>query len=137
MTAQIFVSKPGAVHTPTLPISERLFSRWDHLSVVWDRQRCICDKPQAALTQTDHHSISVEACGASGADFSYVYKTTKRSQGKLVMGTGPNRIKKLGKRPKNEEPKKYDNPCDDPNSVLGCCRFSEQDLLVFHDRTQL
>nr|ODN81198.1 hypothetical protein L203_05704 [Cryptococcus depauperatus CBS 7841] len=80
---------------------------------------------------------SVEACGAPGADFSYVYKTTKQSQGKLVMETGPNRIKKLGKRPKNEEPKKYDNLCDDPNSVLGCCRLSEQDLPVFHDRTQL
>ncbi|AAW41701.1 hypothetical protein CNBB3560 [Cryptococcus deneoformans B-3501A] len=83
---------------------------------------------------------SIAACGAPNAEFSYVYKpakSPKASKSKASFGTGR---KKLGKGSKNrldsqEGVKKYDNPCDDPDSILGYCGFGEEDNPVFHDRT--
>ncbi|WVO21952.1 uncharacterized protein IAS62_003272 [Cryptococcus decagattii] len=83
---------------------------------------------------------SVAACGAPDAEFSYVYKPAKKPKAfksKASSGTGR---KKLGKGSKNrldlqEDVKKYDNPCDDPDSILGYCGFGEEDTPVFHDRT--
>ncbi|WWD21334.1 hypothetical protein CI109_105818 [Kwoniella shandongensis] len=104
---------------------------------------------------------SVAACGAPNAEFSYVNKPTKNNKTKKGKKTkagagGSGRGGKGGSRKKlgkggsspnryNEdsdgsgsqdvlgagEKKVYENPCDDPDSILGYCGFGEEDIPVF------
>ncbi|WVF65481.1 hypothetical protein IAT40_000209 [Kwoniella sp. CBS 6097] len=92
---------------------------------------------------------NVAACGDQGAEFSYVYKPQKKkgSSGgggyrqQNVMGSTTNGNGhgsgngKVGGAHKGK--KVYENPCDDPDSILGYCGFGEEDQPVFHDRTNL
>ncbi|ODO03394.1 hypothetical protein L198_02241 [Cryptococcus wingfieldii CBS 7118] len=74
---------------------------------------------------------SVSACGDPGVEFSYVYKPkNKKPKGKVA--TSAQGKKKLGKGKKV-----YDNPCDDPDSILGYCGFGDDDTPVFHKHGSL
>ncbi|OCF35626.1 hypothetical protein I316_02681 [Kwoniella heveanensis BCC8398] len=99
---------------------------------------------------------NVAACGDEGAEFSYVYKPQKKkvSGNKAAAGGGPGYRQQQnvmgsttnnhvsgngnGKAGSGHKGKKvYENPCDDPDSILGYCGFGEEDQPVFHDRTNL
>ncbi|WVQ93154.1 hypothetical protein IAU59_000218 [Kwoniella sp. CBS 9459] len=99
---------------------------------------------------------NVAACGDEGAEFSYVYKPQSKDKIKKPSGSGGDGHRQQngggldsptngahgngnsnGKTGGYKGKKVYENPCDDPDSILGYCGFGEEDQPVFHDRTNL
>ncbi|KAK8844010.1 hypothetical protein IAR55_006803 [Kwoniella newhampshirensis] len=63
--------------------------------------------------------------------------SSRKKLGKGKGGSTKNRLSQEKEKENAQEPlslegkKKYDNPCDDPDSILGYCGFGEEDIPVF------